>query len=83
MSVKNRSKVYLRMFLSYVGIFLVPVLLGTVIYGYTFRNVRRQAEKMNTNLLVMVQKDLDKEIDNIQKIRVRASKRAPAVPAKP
>lgn len=69
--MKNRSKVYLRMFLSYVGIFLVPVLLGTVIYGYTFRNVRRQAEKMNTNLLVMVQKDLDKEIDNIQKISAR------------
>lgn len=71
MPVKNRSKVYLHMFLSYVGIFLVPIMLGTVIYGYTFRAVRRQAENMNTNLLVMVQKDLDKEIDNIQKISAR------------
>ncbi len=69
--MKKRSRVFLRMFLSYVGIFLVPILLGTVIYGYTFRSVRRQAEMMNTNLLTMVQKDLDKEIDNIQKISAR------------
>ena len=69
--MKNRSKVFLRMFLSYVGIFLIPILLGTVIYGYTFRAVRRQAEMMNTNLLTMVQRDLDKELDSIQKISAR------------
>lgn len=69
--MKKRSKVYLHLFLSYVGIFLVPILLGTVIYSYAFRSVRRQEEKMNTNLLTMVQRDLDKEIDNIQKISAR------------
>lgn len=69
--MKKRPKVFLQMFLSYVGILLVPILLGTVIYGYTFRSVRRQAEKMNNNLLAMVQKDLDKEIDNIQKLSAR------------
>lgn len=69
--MKQRSKVYLHLFLSYLVIFLVPILLGTVIYGYSFRSVRRQEEKMNTNLLTMIQRDLDKEIDNIQKISAR------------
>jgi AraC-like DNA-binding protein len=69
--MKNRSKVYLWMFLSYVGILSVPILLGIVIYGYTSASVRRQAEKLNTSLLMMVQRDLDKEIDNIQKISAR------------
>ena len=69
--MKQRSKVYLHLFLSYLVIFLVPILLGTVIYGYSFRSVRRQEEKMNTNLLTMIQRDFDKEIDNIQKISAR------------
>ena len=69
--MKNRSKVYLKLFLSYVGILSVPILLGFVIYGYTFTSVRRQAEELNTSLLMMVQRDMDKEIDNIQKISAR------------
>lgn len=69
--MRKGSKVYFHMFLSYLGIFLVPILLGAVIYGYTFASVRRQAEKMNSNLLTMVQKDLDKEIDSIQKVSAR------------
>lgn len=69
--MKKRSKVYFHLFISYLIIFLVPILLGTVIYSYAFRSVRRQEEKMNTNLLTMVQRDLDKEIDNIQKISAR------------
>lgn len=69
--MKNRSKVHLKLFLSYVGILSVPILLGIAIYGYTFLSVRRQAEKLNTSLLTVVQRDLDKEIDNIQKISAR------------
>ena len=69
--MKKKSKVYIRMFLSYLGILIIPMVLAMLLYTYTFRIIRHQAEDMNENLMVMAQKELDQEIDNIQKIAIR------------
>lgn len=59
------------MFLSYLGILIIPMVLAMLLYTYTFRIIRHQVEDMNENLMVMAQKELDQEIDNIQKIAIR------------
>lgn len=69
--MKKKSKVYIRMFLSYLGILIIPMVLAMLLYTYTFRIIRHQVEDMNENLMVMAQKELDQEIDNIQKIAIR------------
>ena len=69
--MKKKSKVYIRLFLSSLGILIIPMVLAMLLYTYTFRFIRHQAEDMNENLMVMAQKELDQEIDNIQKIAIR------------
>lgn len=67
----KKSKVYIRMFFSYLGILAIPTILAAVIYSYTFQVIRGQAEEMNKNLLVMVRQELDQELNNIQKTLTR------------
>lgn len=67
----KKSKVYIRMFFSYLGILAIPTILAAVIYSYTFQIIRGQAEEMNENLLVMVRQELDQELNNIQKTLTR------------
>ncbi len=69
--MKKKSKVYLQMFLSYLCILVIPMMLAMVLYFYTFRVIRGQAEEMNKNLLVMVRNELDYEIENVKKIASR------------
>lgn len=71
MKIKKKSKVYFQMFLSYLGILVIPMILAMVLYAYTFQIIRSQAEEMNKNLLIMVKNELDYEIENLQKIASR------------
>ena len=66
--MKKRSKVYLKLFLSYLGVLIVPIMIASFIYSYTVKRIRIQAEHMNRNLLETVKTDLDKELESIQKM---------------
>lgn len=69
--MKKKSKVYFRMFLSYLCILAIPMILAMLLYYYTFQIIRSQAVQMNGNLLVMVKGELDQEIENLQKAASR------------
>ncbi|MCI8951234.1 MAG: hypothetical protein HFG49_14555 [Lachnospiraceae bacterium] len=45
--------------------------LAMAIYGYTLKIIRSQAEEMNGNLLIMVQKEFDYELESMKKIAIR------------
>lgn len=65
--MKKKSKVYFRMFLSCLSILAIPMILAMMLYVYTFRIIRGQAEEMNGNLMHMVKNDLDYEMQSIWK----------------
>ncbi len=69
--MKKRPKVYIRMFLSYLGMLCIPIVAAAVIYGYSSRVIRSQAERMNDTLLEMIQRELDQQISDVQKIAAR------------
>lgn len=69
--MRKRSKIYLRMFLSYLGILVIPMIMAMTLYFYTLKVIVGQAEEMNENLLVMVKNELDYEIENVWKIASR------------
>ena len=66
--MKKRSKVYLKLFLSYLGVLIIPIFIASFIYNYTVNRIRIQAEHMNRNLLETIKTDLDKELESIQKM---------------
>lgn len=65
--MKKKSNVYLKMFLSYVCIFAIPLIISMGLYSYTLGVIRRQSEKMNQDLLQMVRSELDQELDTTNK----------------
>lgn len=67
----KRSKMYFHMFLSYLGILVIPMVLAMALYLYTLKIISGQAEEMNGNLLVMVKNELDYEVENVRKIASR------------
>lgn len=67
----GKSKVYIKMFLSYLGMLLLPILLGTVIYAAAFNVMKEQSAKMNENMLEMVQWQIDQRMAEINKIASR------------
>lgn len=67
----KRSKMYFHMFLSYLGILVIPMVLAMALYLYTLKIISGQAEDMNGNLLVMVKNELDYEVENVRKIASR------------
>ena len=69
--MKRKSKVYLKLFLSYLGILVIPILVAGGIYGRVWQIMRAQTSRINENLLNMVQQEIDNEIKNIQKIESR------------
>lgn len=69
--MKRKPKVYIQMFLSYLGMLMIPVAAAAVIYGYSRQVIRGQTERMNDNLLEMIQRDLDQQISDVQKIAAR------------
>lgn len=69
--MKRKSKVYLKLFLSYLGILIIPILVAGGIYGRVWQIMRAQTSRINENLLNMVQQEIDNEIKNIQKIESR------------
>lgn len=69
--MRKKSKIYLHMFFSYLGILVIPMALAMVLYIYTFRVITGQVETMNENLLVMVKNEIDNEMDNVWKITSR------------
>ena len=69
--MKTKSKVYFRMFLSYLCILAIPMILAMLLYYYTFQIIHSQAVQMNGNLLVMVKGEMDQEINNLQKAASR------------
>lgn len=69
--MKRKSKVYLKLFLSYLGILIIPILVAGGIYGRVWQIIRAQTSRINENLLSMVQQEIDNEIKNIQKIESR------------
>ncbi len=67
----KKSKMYFHMFLSYLGILVIPMLLAMVLYLYTLKIISNQAGEMNGNLLIMVKNELDYKVENIRKIASR------------
>lgn len=41
--MRKKSKIYLHMFFSYLGILVIPMALAMVLYIYTFRVITGQA----------------------------------------
>lgn len=74
-TMRKGSKIYLQMFLSYLGILVIPMIMAMTLYFYTLKIIVGQAEEMNENLLVMVKNELDYEIENVWK---KMSGRLPA-----
>lgn len=66
--MKKRSKVYLKLFISYLGVLIIPILIASFIYSYTVSRIRIQTEHMNRTLLENTKADLDKELESIQKM---------------
>jgi len=66
--MKRKSRVYLKLLLSYVAILIIPILVATGIYGRVWHIIRGQASRTNENLLNTVKQEIDSEIKNIQKI---------------
>lgn len=66
--MKRRTGVYISMFLSYVGILLIPILAGAVIYWFALEVTRNQTDKMNDTLLSMVQRELDYKVEEIGQV---------------
>lgn len=69
--MKKKSRVYLQMFLSYLGILAIPIMIGMIIYLHALHGARAQADRMNDNMLNMVQREMDSKIDEVQKLAVR------------
>ena len=69
----KKSKVYLQMFLAYMGILVISILIGMVIYTYAFAIARDQGERMNLSMLEMVKVELDQRLDEISKIAQRVA----------
>ncbi|MBS6643760.1 MAG: AraC family transcriptional regulator [Clostridiaceae bacterium] len=69
--MQKKSKVYVRMLLSYLGILLIPMLLGFLIYIVTLNVIKDQSARMNDNMLEMVQREIDQKIEEINKISSR------------
>lgn len=69
--MKRKPRVYVQMLLSYLGMLMIPIVAAAVIYGYSSQMIRNQAEKMNDTLLEMIQKELDQQIGDVQKIAAR------------
>ncbi len=69
--MRKKSKIYFRMFLSYLGILVIPTVLAMGLYAYTLKIIHGMARQMNENLLVMVKKELDHEVENVSKIASR------------
>ncbi|MDO5406339.1 MAG: AraC family transcriptional regulator [Eubacteriales bacterium] len=67
----KKSKVYLRLFLSYVALALGILCMTTLVYGYTVKVIQNQTDRLNENLLESVKKELDQEFENIQKVESR------------
>lgn len=66
--MKRKTGVYISMFLSYVGILLIPILVGAVIYWFALEVTKNQTDKMNNTLLSMVQRELDYKVEEINKV---------------
>ncbi len=69
--MKRKPKIYIQMFLSYLVMLVIPIAAAAVIYGYSRQVIRSQTEKMNDNLLEMIQRDLDQRVSDVQKIAAR------------
>lgn len=65
--MRKKSKVYVRMLLSYLGILLIPILLGFLIYIVTLNVIKSQSARMNDNMLEMVQREIDQRMEEIGK----------------
>lgn len=61
------------MFLSYIMMLVIPVFTGMLIYGYSWRAICRQAERMNGIILEMMQRELDSRMSDVQKAAVQLS----------
>ena len=69
--MRRKSRVFLKLLLSYLGILIIPILVAFGVYGRAWQVIRAQAARTNENLLCMVQKEIDSEIKNIHKIESR------------
>lgn len=67
----KKKKVYFQMFLAYVAILAIPILIGMVIYSYTYRITKNQGERMNLNMLELVQSEMELKMDGISKMAQR------------
>jgi AraC-like DNA-binding protein len=66
--MEKKLGVYLNMFLSYLGILAIPILAGGVIYWLALGVTKSQTDKMNDNLLTMVQRELDYKVEEVIKV---------------
>ncbi len=67
----KKGRLFLQMFLSYLGMLAIPVAAAAVIYGYSSQVIREQIERMNDNLLEMIQRDIDQQVSDVQKLAAR------------
>lgn len=73
MMLKNKHNVYHSLLISYISIFLIPIVICVVFYFYCYQNIKSQTELSNRNLIETVQKTCDREFQYYQNVLLQMS----------
>lgn len=60
--MKNWSA-YRKLYLSYAGILLIPLVMAVLFYSYSYQVVERQADASNSSLIRTLQETCDRELE--------------------
>lgn len=61
-NMKNWSA-YRKLYLSYAGILLIPLVMAVLFYSYSYQVVERQADASNSSLIRTLQETCDRELE--------------------
>lgn len=68
-SIRERARsIVFRYFISYIFIFLIPVLFSIGVYSMAFKINKVQTERINDALMEQVRMEIDQKVDDIKKI---------------
>lgn len=67
----KKSKTYIKLYLAYIAVLLVPIFVGIIIYTYSLSTIRDQGAAVNLGMLEMVRSEVDQKVDEIGKIAQR------------
>jgi AraC-like DNA-binding protein len=69
----NRRRVLLTWLISYACVFLLPILLGTMIYRESIAIIENEINRSNDTLLTLVQQNIDGKLRELDKLGMEMS----------